>query len=208
MENRRKIFFKGLIVFCIIVLCGCTKEKDFDAAGYVKSSMDAIYHEDYKEYAEFLDISESEAQKDLEQDFQESIRQQFTADDNITEDGIAAYAEKMKAVAQLAKYEVLDAERTEDGNYTVKVKVEPSNVYQTLEESSQAVSQEKIGQGLDASDPEVFASVLTESIQKSIDGNVYGEAVTIEVAVTKNDSNAYGLEQTELDKLFDALFPQ
>lgn len=52
------------------------------------------------------------------------------------------------------------------------------------------------------------ASVLTESIQKSIDENVYGEATTIEVTVTKDDSNTYGLEQTELDKLFDALFPQ
>lgn len=54
----------------------------------------------------------------------------------------------------------------------------------------------------------MFASVLTESVQKSIDGNAYGEAVTIEVAVTKDDSNTYSLEQTELDKLFDALFPQ
>lgn len=129
MKNMRKTNGIGVLLTVMMILTSltaCTKEKDFDAAGYVKSAMDAIYHEDYKEYAELLDISESEAQKDLEQDFQDSIRQQFTADDNITEDGITAYAEKMRAVTQLAKYEVLDAEKTDDGNYTVKVKVEPS----------------------------------------------------------------------------------
>lgn len=208
MRKIKKICVLFTVMVLSISLSACTKEKEFDAAGYVKSSMDAIYHEDYKEYAGLLDISEKEAQEDMEKDFQESIRQQFTDDDNITEEGITAYAEKMRAVKQLAKYEVLNGEKSDDGNYTVKVKIEPSNVYQTLEESSQAVSQEKISQGLDASDPEVFASVLTESIQKSIDWNVYGEAVTIWVAVIKDDSNTYGLEEAELDKLFDALFPQ
>lgn len=37
---------------------------------------------------------------------------------------------------------------------------------------------------------------------------IYGKATTIEVTVTKDDSNTYGLEQTGRDKLFDAPFPK
>lgn len=56
-----------------------------------------------------------------------------------------------------------------DGSYIVKVKAEPADVFQTLEESSTEVSNEKIAQELDPADPEVFASVLMDSIQRSID---------------------------------------
>ena len=61
--------------------------------------------------------------------------------------------------------------KEEDGVYTVSVQVEPSNVFQTLQQSSTEVSNEKIKQGLDGNDPEVFAAVLTESVQKSLEKN-------------------------------------
>ena len=63
----------------------------------------------------------------------ESIRQQFTSSDNITEEEIVAYTEKMAEVKKLAKYKVQDEKKDEDGNYTVSVKVEPSDVFQTLQ---------------------------------------------------------------------------
>ena len=65
--------------------------------------------------------------------------------------------------------------KEEDGVYTVSVQVEPSNVFQTLQQSSTEVSNEKIKQGLDENDPEVFAAVLTESVQKSLEKNSYGK---------------------------------
>ena len=190
-----------------VVLClgatACSKEKDFDAKGYVQSAMDAIYHGEYATYAKFLDISEEEAKKQEEEDFQEIMSQQFSEEDGMTEEGIAAYTEKMHQAYKLAKYEVLEAKKAEDGSYIVKVKAEPADVFQTLEESSTEVSNEKIAQKLD---PAVFASVLMDSIQRSIDKNTYGEAVTVEVRVTKDDSGAYILDETEMNKLEDALF--
>lgn len=56
-------------------------------------------------------------------------------------------------------------------------------------------------------DRAVFAEILTESIQKSIDKNVYGTPATVEVIVAKDDSDAYGLAETEMNKLEEALFP-
>ena len=195
----------GIIVS--IMLSACSKQPDFDAKSYVQSSLDAYYHGDYKDYANLLEISEKDAKKEIEEDFNESIQQQFNDSDNITDKGIADYAEKLTEVKKLAKYKVQDEKKDEDGNYTVSVKVEPSDVFQTLQQISAEVSKEKIAQGMKETDPGVFASVLTESVQKSIDKNSYGAPVTVTVKVEKNHSGTYELSEIERSKLETAMFP-
>ena len=200
MKNVRTIV--GIVMLIIISLTACSSPKDFNAKSYVQSSLDAEYH-----YANLMEISEEDVKKQVEEDFNESIRQQFASSDNITEEEIAAYTEKMAEVKKLAKYKVQDEKKDEDGNYTVSVKVEPSDVFQTLQQSSAEVSKEKIAQGMKETDPGVFASVLTESVQKSIDKNSYGAPVTVTVKVEKNHSGTYELSETERNKLETAMFP-
>ena len=202
MKNVRTI-----VMLIIISLTACSSPKDFNAKSYVQSSLDAEYHREYTDYANLMEISEEDVKKQVEEDFNESIRQQFASSDNITEEEIAAYTEKMAEVKKLAKYKVQDEKKDEDGNYTVSVKVEPSDVFQTLQQSSAEVSKEKIAQGMKETDPGVFASVLTESVQKSIDKNSYGDPVTVTVKVEKNHSRTYELSETERSKLETAMFP-
>ena len=191
----------------MLILSACSKQPDFDAKSYVQSSLDAYYHGEYKNYANLLEILEKDAKKEIEEDFNESIQQQFNDSDNITEEEIAAYTEKMAEVKKLAKYKVQDEKKDEDGNYTVSVKVEPSDVFQTLQQISAEVSKEKIAQGMKETDPGVFASVLTESVEKGIDKNSYGAPVTVTVKVEKNHSGTYELSETERSKLETAMFP-
>ena len=205
MKRYKKIII--LAVGNLLVLSACSRQLDFDAKSYVQSSLDAYYHGDYKDYANLLEISEKDAKKEIEEDFNESIQQQFDYSDNITDKGIADYAKKLVEVKKLAKYKVQDEKKDEDGNYTVSVKVEPSDVFQTLQQSSAEVSKEKIVQGMKETDPGVFASVLTESVQKSIDKNSYGDPVTVTVKVEKNHSGTYELSETERSKLETAMFP-
>ena len=205
MKRYKKIII--LAVGNLLVLSACSRQLDFDAKSYVQSSLDAYYHGDYKDYANLLEISEKDAKKEIEEDFNESIQQQFDDSDNITDKGIADYAKKLVEVKKLAKYKVQDEKKDEDGNYTVSVKVEPSDVFQTLQQSSAEVSKEKIVQGMKETDPGVFASVLTESVQKSIDKNSYGDSVTVTVKVEKNHSGTYELSETERSKLGTAMFP-
>ena len=195
MKRYKKIII--LAVGNLLVLSACSRQPDFDSKSYVQSSLDAYYHGDYKDYANLLEISEKDAKKEIEEDFNESIQQQFDYSDNITDKGIADYAKKLVEVKKLAKYKVQDEKKDEDGNYTVSVKVEPSDVFQTLQQSSAEVSKEKIAQGMKETDPGVFASVLTESVQKSIDKNSYGAPVTVTVKVEKNHSGTYELSETE-----------
>ena len=204
MKRYKKIII--LAVGNLLVLSACSKQPDFDAKPYVQSSLDAYYHGDYKDYANLLEISEKDAKKEIEEDFNESIQQQFDDSDNITDKGIADYAEKLTEVKKLAKYKVQDV-KEEDGVYTVSVQVEPSNVFQTLQQSSVEVSKEKSAQGMKETDPGVFASVLMESVQKSIDKNSYGAPVTVTVKVEKNHSGTYELSETERSKLETAMFP-
>ena len=205
MKNVRTIV--GIVMLIIISLTACSSPKDFNAKSYVQSSLDAEYHREYTDYANLMEISEEDVKKQVEEDFNESIRQQFTSSDNITEEEIAAYTEKMAEAKKLAKYKVQDEKKDEDGNYTVSVKVEPSDVFQTLQQSSAEVSKEKIAQGMKETDPGVFASVLTESVQKSIDKNSYGDPVAVTVKVEKNHSGTYELSETERSKLETAMFP-
>ena len=90
---------------------------------------------------------------------------------------------------------------------TSYIQREPSDVFQTLQQSSAEVSKEKIAQGMKETDPGVFASVLTESVQKSIDKNSYGAPVTVTVKVEKNHSGTYDLSETERNKLETVMFP-
>ena len=93
---------KYIVIFGTAMLCvgfsACSKQSDFDAKSYVKSSLDAEYHGTYAAYANLMEISEEDAKKQVEEDFNESIRQQFASSDNITEEEIAAYTEKMAEV--------------------------------------------------------------------------------------------------------------
>ena len=202
---------KYIVIFGTAILCAgfsaCSKQPDFNVQSYVQSSLDAEYHREYTDYANLMEISEEDVKKQVEEDFNESIRQQFASSDNITEEEIAAYTEKMAEVKKLAKYKVQDEKKDEDGNYTVSVKVEPSDVFQTLQQSSAEVSKEKIAQGMKETDPGVFASVLTESVQKSLEKNSYGKTVTVKVSVEKDNSGKYGLSDTEMNKLEAAMFP-
>ena len=93
------------------------------------------------------------------------------------------------------------------GDVPIDKIIEPSDVFQTLQQSSAEVSKEKIVQGMKETDPGVFASVLTESVQKSIDKNSYGAPVTVTVKVEKNHSGTYELSETERSKLETAMFP-
>ena len=207
MKNLQKYLMILGTIMLSIGISACSKQPDFDAKSYVQSSLDAYYHGEYKDYANLLEISEKDAKKEIEEDFNASIQQQFDDSDNITDKGIADYAEKLTEVKKLAKYKVQDEKKDEDGNYTVSVKVEPSDVFQTLQQSSAEVSKEKIAQGMKETDPGVFASVLTESVQKSIDKNSYGAPVTVTVKVEKNHSGTYELSETERSKLETAMFP-
>ena len=102
--KRKFILIIGIEICLIFSIVACSKQTDFEAKSYVQSFLDAYYHGDYKDYADLLETSEKDAKKEIEEDFNESIQQQFDDSDNITDKGIADYAKKLAEVKKLAKY--------------------------------------------------------------------------------------------------------
>ena len=97
MKNLQKYLMILGTIMLSIGTSACSKQPDFDAKSYVQSSLDAYYHGEYKDYANLLELSEKDAKKEIEEDFNESIQKQFDDSDNITDKGIADYTEKLVA---------------------------------------------------------------------------------------------------------------
>ena len=95
MKNLQKYLMILGTIMLSIGISACSKQPDFDAKSYVQSSLDAYYHGEYKDYANLLELSEKDAKKEIEEDFNESIQKQFDDSDNITDKGIADYTEKL-----------------------------------------------------------------------------------------------------------------
>ena len=93
MQKKNCVLCISIGIIVCILLSACSRQPDFDAKSYVQSSLDAYYHGDYKDYANLLEIPEKDAKKEIEEDFNESIQQQFDDSDNITDKGIADYTE-------------------------------------------------------------------------------------------------------------------
>lgn len=104
MQKKNCVLCISIGIIVCILLSACSRQPDFDAKSYVQSSLDAHYHGEYKDYANLLEISEKDAKKEIEEDFNESIQQQFDDSDNITDKGIADYAKKLAEVKKMAKY--------------------------------------------------------------------------------------------------------
>ena len=69
----KKVFFLLNILLVCLLLNACSKQLDFDAQSYVKSSLDAEYHGTYADYANLMEISEEDVKKQVEEDFNESM---------------------------------------------------------------------------------------------------------------------------------------
>ena len=100
-----------------------------------------------------------------------------------------------------------EAKKQDDGSFVVTVEIEPCSVYTTYEQHITDVTTEKMNEGLDPMSADVLPMIIAEGLQRAIADNTYGEAQTIEVKVTQNGDDAYGIEDSEMTKLETAMFP-
>lgn len=207
MKRISKVFTASLAAIMCLGLVACGKE--FDAVGYTKSVLDANYHEEYAEYAKFRNLSEEEAEKEIEDNRAALAERELAGIGEATEEEIAAYVESTKTLEKLAKYEVKEAKEQEDGSYIVTVEITPSLVYTKIEESSAAIMEEMAAEGQNPlEDDHSFYTLLNESIARAVEANEYGEPTTFEVKVTADESGAYGIDESQMADIQDALFVQ
>ena len=199
---RRTAALLFSMVIGITALTGCAQ--DFDAEGYVKACLDALYLREYDAYADVVGISVEEAKEDLEGDFQSTIDSAFLGDTVTSEEDKQAYADAIINVYKLAKYEVTGSEE-KDGDYIVTVEIQPCSIFENLEAGMTAKAEQAVADG--TYDETKAVAYLNEYLTEAAAANEYGETTEIQVSVTRDSDNVYTIPEDELTGIEEALFP-
>lgn len=117
---------------------------------------------------------------------------------SITEEEMAQYIQMEADIRAKVQYEVKDAVKDEDGNYTVDVQITPIPAYDNLS----TVFTDKLTAAVQNGTPEdKYMSVFLESFQECIDSAVAGEPVTFTFHVTGEKSGnqmIYSVSEEEM----------
>ncbi|OUP85431.1 hypothetical protein B5F07_04610 [Lachnoclostridium sp. An169] len=186
----------------LAMLCGCAR--DFDAEGYVKACLDALYMREYDAYADMVGISADEAKSDLEGDFQSTVDEAFLGDTVTSEEDKQAYSDAIVNVYKLAKYEVTGSVE-KDGNYVVTVEVQPCMIFANLEEEMTARAEQAVADG--TYDETKYIASLNGYLNDAVSSCEYGDTQEVQVNVTRDEDNVYTISEADLTYIEGALFP-
>ena len=130
MKKIVALILTGIMLFA---LGGCGAA-DFDAKGYVKAALDAKFHREYEAYSKVIGVSKEEAQKQMEDEFNESLKTSMNESGlKITDAEMEEYLKLEAEIRTKVKYEVKSAKKDGDDNYVVEVVITPIPAYEKLE---------------------------------------------------------------------------
>lgn len=190
----------GVMVFS---MAACGGAEDFDATGYVQGVLDAQYHGEYAAHAEDVGESEEDIKNEIEASNLEVAQQAlaqsgFTATDEELQEYIALIEEGYKKI----DYEVKEAVKDDNDNFTVEVEVTPVGLLDNLEEIFTAKLQEAVNNGVDESG---YMAVFNESVKESIDKaeTLEPQTVTLNVTYTEDEdgNHVYAVNESDLNTL-------
>lgn len=214
MKNiKRKSIIAILLVFIMGIMSACGGEK-FDAGAYVKSCLDAQFKGEYKEYMEFTESSQKEAEQLYKEGLDELMAdyEELALSDELNQKFRDAYADMLKA----AKYSVKEAVE-EKGEYTVKVAVQPMKCFDTydddlekLQEDFIAEWEEKALNGVEIPSEEVLmeqmAGKVYEDLVQRVQNSEFDKEVIVEVEVKKDKDGVYHVDEEDLEEVVEKAF--
>lgn len=205
MKNRFKKTLIGVIAFIMAIqLTSCVGS--FDATGYVKSTLDARYLQQYKDHAKFTGVDEKEIEKKMKDDTMRALKLELAGLSGLDEEDEKSYYDVSMEIYAKAKYTVKEAEKKKD-NYLVKVEVTPLDTIQKFSSGWKAKAEEKYKGATETPSNKELLSVMIEYIRECDAASSYGEPSTIEVELKKNDAGKYTVSDNDSNKIHEALFP-
>jgi len=205
-RTGKKLAALGVLTVLVFNLAACGT-KDFDASGYVKAFMDAMYHQEYEAYAELLELSVEETEQSIIEENKKDIEESYGDLGEITEEDIDKYHNAFYEVFKNTRFEVKEAEETEDKNYVVTVEIEPTDTFTKFNEG---VEEKALEAFADAEEIPTDQEVLDFTIEYLLECNQnvsYGDIVTVEVNVTHDADNVYSIPDEDIEALQNAMMP-
>lgn len=189
----------------ILILSSCGKKDNFNAAGYVKSVLDAMYKEEYKEHAKYIGEDEKSLQEEMEQDAKNGIEEAL-AGKELTQEDKDNYVEFYRNSYKLAKYTVGEAKKGKDNNYKVEVIIVPCMIWQDYYAGIEDKLRE-FSSGKDTfTDSEYFNAQL-EYMNECLKSPSYDSEKRITIRVTANSDHVYSIPENDMSALESAMFP-
>lgn len=218
--NKKSIvvLISVVMTFC---LCGCSTidlltQGEFDASGYVQGIMDATYKAEFDKYVELTEDTQenSQAAYDTVMDTKAQAFATYTAV-TLTDESKAKFIEYSKRIYKNAKYEVLEATKTDKG-FTVDVVISPITILQSITTEGEAFVTEfntknSNGEFAELTEEE-FQAEYANGIMQIFENNIakiqYGEDVTITVSVNLQEDKVYTLDTEEFTKIDSVILQQ
>lgn len=200
MKRLAAVILAGMMA---LSLAACGGQEDFDAKGYVEGVLDATYRGEYAKHAEDVGESEEAVREELEGNNLDIARSALSVSGiNATDEEIDEYVNLILDGYRMIEYEVQEAVKDEDDNFTVDVIVTPVGLLDDLEAIFTEKLTEAVKNGVDESG---YMAVFNESVKESIaNAKTYDpQTVTLHVTYTEDaDGNhVYEVNETDLTKL-------
>lgn len=198
----KKLVAAALAGVMVLSMAACGAE-DFDAKGYVQGALDAQFKGEYAAHAEDVGQTEEEVKKQIEDENLNEAQQTIALSGvPATEEEVQAYVDLIVEGIKKVDYEVQDAVKDENDNYTVDVVVTPVGILDSLEEIFTAKIQDAIAnEGIDESG---YMAVFNESVKESIDKaeTFEPQTVTLHVTYTEDGKNRiYSVNEDDINNL-------
>lgn len=205
--KKTSLLLSIVMIACLVTGCAFG---GFDASAYVRSCLDANLHGEFEEYAKITnsEVSDVENLYNSFLDTDLSFLKVYNADDETQ----TKFRELFIKLYKNTKYEVGEATKESDGSYTVPVKVYKMDVFKNvmanIEADMQAWAEGQVSTGNTPSTDDIYAYVLDymyDAISKEVDAPQYEEPVDKTIKVAKDSSNAYSIDQNELQSLLESM---
>lgn len=202
MRKLTKLLLVVTAVVTMLLACGQNKEEftDESARSYVECYLKAILTGDVEDYSKLTGESKEVLEKQYEEileTFKETLNEYTVFGGESAEQ----YISSTKKVLSSTKYEVGQAKKDEDGNYHVEVKVYPSDVMNLF--ITKAVELIK-GTGPDAD----WGLVIAEALDKAVDEQSFGDAVSYQMRVNKGADGLYALDENDVQPIVLGMFKE
>ena len=216
LKHRRKLFILPWVLILAFVLTGCAR---FDAEGYAKASLDALYKGDFSLYSEITSIPAEEA----EQVYQAHLDSYVDADlsrlgldrSEISPESLEALSGFYRDLLASFRYTVLHAEKDDEGEYSVTVSYEPLQIQANLlsidDEALRSQAMEPYLQLESISDSDIvpynsdYLALRVEAYRAALDKAEYGLSQTFSIQIVRTDDQ-YQLSSDSLILLNQSLY--
>lgn len=208
-KGMKRVLIVGLVVAVMMTFAGC-KKKEFDAAGYVKATLDMTMKGETEDYIKFVGCSKEEALKDYEDTLDEAVEQ--FGEFGVNEEALEEFRQFSIDLYKAVKYEVKEAQKEKDGSYMVKVETEKMNVFagamEKFEEAAESYVEEIVAAALEGGEQltdekmaqDLYGKVIA-LFKESLASATYQEPTTVEVKVSQDDDGVWEIPDKDFEVL-------